>query len=143
MAKKEEEKEEVYYVGVKDPVEIRRSLLESSREIVQYLQRAERFKATRSEKAEEFAKLKETMRELNSLMRKLRTALPKTKIRARLHKHEEEVLKEELIEKNIEAAKEKGKVEEEKIKEKPAGISELEKLEAELGEIESRLTKMD
>ena len=74
MTKKQEEKEEVYYVGVKDPIEIRRSLLESSREIVQYLQRSERFKGTRSEKAEELAKLKETMREINSLMRKLKTA---------------------------------------------------------------------
>ena len=143
MAKKQEEKEEVFYVGVKDPIEIRRSLLESSKEIVQYLQRAERFKATRTEKAEQIAKLKQTMREITSLTRKLKTALPKTQIRARLHKHEEEVLKEELIEKNIEAAKEKDKVEEEEIKEKPAGMSELEKLETELGEIESRLTKMD
>lgn len=137
MTKKQEEKEEVFYVGVKDPIEIRRSLLESSKEIVQYLQRAERFKATRTEKAEQIAKLKQTMREITSLTRKLKTALPKTQIRARLHKHEEKILKEEVKEVEKEA------VEKEEVKEKPAEMTELEKLESELGEIESRLTKMD
>ncbi len=139
--KKQEEKEEVYYVGIKDPIEIRRSLLESSKEIVQYLQRAERFKATRTEKAEQIARLKAIMHEITSLVRKVKTALPKTKIRARMHKHEEKVLKEELIEKEMEISKEKGKII--TPEEKPKAMSEIEKLESELGEIESRLTKMD
>ena len=81
--------EETFYVGIKDPIEIRRSILESSKDIVQYLQRAERFKAIRAEKAEQLAKLKETVRELQSLVRKIRAALPRTKLRTSLYERKE------------------------------------------------------
>jgi hypothetical protein len=139
-----EEKEEVFYVGVKDPIEIRRSILESSKEMVQYLQRAERFKQVRAEKEEQIASLKETMKQISTLVRKLKSSLPKTKLRAELHKHEEIVKKEE-VEKVIAEAQKKAeampkKESAPKKQEKPT--SELEKLEAELSEIESRLTKM-
>ena len=150
MAKKKaakKEPDEVFYVGMKDPIEIRRSLLESSKEMVQYLQRAEKFKAVRTEKAEEIAKLKEIMNDATKLISKLKTSLPKTKIRTRMHKHEEEVMKEALVKELGEAkeefevaAKEAKPAEVKKAKPKPA--SELEKLESELSAIESKLTKL-
>ena len=37
-----EEKDQAYYVGIKDPIELRRSLLESSKEMLQYLQKFEK-----------------------------------------------------------------------------------------------------
>lgn len=147
MAKKPEEKEEVFYVGVKDPIEIRRSILESSKEMVQYLQRAERFKKVRAEKSEQIAKLKETTHEITKLVRKLKAALPKTKLRARLHKHEEEIRKKVIV-KELKEVKEEAKVKKKKVpvkeeeEEKKKPMTELEKLETELGEIESRLTKL-
>ena len=50
---KEKEEDQVFFVGIKDPIEIRRSILESSKEMLQYLQRAERFKEVRKEKEEQ------------------------------------------------------------------------------------------
>jgi hypothetical protein len=143
-----EAEEEAFYVGIKDPIEIRRSILESSKDIVQFLQRAERFKAVRAEKAEQFAKLKEISKEIQGMIRKLRTALPKTKIRISLYERKEKI-KEEA------EKKKKGKIKEEKAapakvkkkeappEEKKEEASELEKLESELGEIESRLSRLD
>ena len=144
MPEKKED-DEVFYIGIKDPIEIRRSLLESSKETVQYLQRFERFKQVRAEKTNEIKKLKEMMHDIHVLVKKLKSALPKTKLRAKLHRHEEEV--EAVAVKNVvkkTAKKKKAKKVEEVIEEeepkKPA--TELEKLEEELGEIEGRLTKL-
>jgi len=151
-AKKEKDEEEAFYVGIKDPIEIRRSILESSKDIVQYLQRAERFKAVRAEKEEHLFKLKEMSKEISSLMRKLRSSLPKTKLRISLYEREQKIKQEEAAEKAkktekkaVAKSKEKPKTAA-KIKEKPVpekeDTTELEKLESELGEIESRLGRL-
>jgi len=134
-----EKKESVFYVGMKDPIEIRRSVLESSKEALQYLQRFERFKEVRKEKAEQRAKLREIVSEINGLVRKLKAALPETglrgKISPKLHKEEQ---KKEKKPKEAAEKRAASKIE----SEKPKEMSELEKLEAELGEIEKRLTKL-
>lgn len=163
MVKKESE-EEVFYIGIKDPIGMRRAILESSKDIVQYLQRAERFKAVRAEKTEQILKLKGISKELQSLMRKLKIVFPKTKLRLSLYERQQKIKKEEETEKRKktekkkekvkgkEAKKEKPKVEGEKVakvekeeeatEEEKKGMTELEKLESELGEIESRLGKL-
>jgi hypothetical protein len=137
-----EKEESVFYVGIKDPIEIRRSILESSKELLQYLQRAEKFKAVRKEKTHQLEKLREEMKEIQALAKKLKALLPKTGLRAKA--------------KPKPAAKKeapKAQVKQEPIKEtipsmpapkaeEPKEMSELEKLEAELGEIEGRLTKL-
>lgn len=143
-----EEKEETkFYVGVKDPIEIRRSILESSKEMLQYLQRAEKFKEVRKEKTEQIEKLKATMSDINNLARKLKNLLPKTGIRATAPKKEEKPKKAaKKIEKKKAAKKEAKKTPKKVVKEapaeKPKEMTELEKLEAELGAIEGRLTKL-
>jgi len=73
---------ELYYVGIQEPVEIRRSLLESSRELLQFLQRYEKFKAVRNEKRESVALLKAQMRDVSSLLNDLKKVLPTTTLRA-------------------------------------------------------------
>jgi len=150
---KKEGKEEAFYVGINDPIEIRRSILESSKDIVQYLQRAERFKAIRAEKTEQLDKLKVLSKEIQSLMRKLRSGLPKTKLRISLYEREQKI-KREAAEKRKKDVKKKSKKEKPeaeappKIEKKPMpeekkeGATELEKLESELGKIESRLGNM-
>jgi hypothetical protein len=133
---------DVFYVGVNEPVEIRRNILECSKDIIQYLQRFERFKQVRLEKEEEIRKLKETTHDIRVMVRKLKNALPRTKLRAMLHKHEEEIMmaekekpaKKKVVKKVVE------EVSQERVPERKA--TELERLEAELGEIESRLTKL-
>jgi len=154
MAKAKED--DVFFVGVQDPIELRRSILESSKDLLQYMQRFEKFKEVRMEKQEQFIKLGEVTAEIAKLVRKLKTELPKTHIRARMHKHEEEVKKaaaKKKAKKKAKATKKAKKTAKKapprpKKKEaapKPAPekpLTDLEKLEAELGAIETRLTKM-
>ncbi|MEE9525277.1 MAG: hypothetical protein V3V78_01575 [Candidatus Woesearchaeota archaeon] len=131
-----EKEESMFYVGMKDPIEIRRSLLESSKEALQYLQRFERFKEVRKEKEAEIIKLKEAMKDILALVRKLKTELPKSGLRAKPHKAAPKP-------KKTAAKKEAPKEVAPPIEvEKPREMSELEKLEAELSEIEGRLTKL-
>ena len=155
MAKAKED--DVFFVGVQDPIELRRSILESSKDLLQYMQRFEKFKEVRMEKQEQFIKLGEVTAEIAKLVRKLKTELPKTHIRARMHKHEEEVKKaaaKKKAKKKAKATKKAKKTAKKapprpkakpEIKIKPAPekpLTDLEKLEAELGAIETRLTKM-
>lgn len=132
MTKKKSKKEELFYVGVKNPVELRRVILESSKEMVQYMQRAEKFKKIRAEKEEEFAKLKKTMNSVSLMVSKLRSYLPKADIKSGASEYKKAKKDAPVIE-NI-------KVSKQSIKEIPQ--SEIIKLERELGEIESRLKRM-
>lgn len=139
MAKRHKKKEpEIFFVGVEDPIELRRSILESSKEIVQYLQRFERFKKVRSEKASEIVKLRIQTKEINKLVRQLKLLLPKTKLRRKVPKPEEpkEIKRTPIMEEEIEPVK----IPIPKIEAKP--MSDIEKLEAELSEIEDRLGKL-
>lgn len=144
-AKKKEEKS-VYYVGMRDPVELRRQILESSKEMIQYIQRAEKFKEIRKEKSEEIIKLKNLVSEIIRLVNKAKAELPKTNIRARLHKHEEkEKAKDKMLKREREKLEKAEMKKAKKIKEiekKPKEMTELAKLEAELGEIESKLNRI-
>lgn len=130
---KEEGKEEPFYVGVRDTDEVRRTLLESTRDVVQHLQRAEKFKAVRKEKLEEIEKLKKLIKEIAKDVNKLKIVLPKTKLRAthkKVHVPKKPTFEE--VKKEVKPQPEK--------KQRPA--TELEKLEAELSEIEGRLGQM-
>lgn len=149
------EDKEVFYVGVKEPIEIRRTILESSKDIIQFLQRTENLKNLREEKEEETIQLKKLLGEITKLNNKLKSSLPKTSLRTALHQHEEELMKEALV-KELEETKEqlgsepakKTAEKNKKITEKPKVVqkskpkSELEKLEEELDAIESKLTKI-
>ena len=127
-----EQKQEPFYVGIKDPAEIRRTVLEITRDVVQHLQRAERFKAVRKEKLEQINKLKGLIKDIAKQVTQLKTILPKTKLRAGSGKKPQ-----------IKPVFRIPEVEEAPVKvEKPRPSTELEKLEAELGEIESRLGKL-
>ena len=50
MAVTQKKEAEIFFVGVSDPVEVRRNLLEASRAMVQSLQRYENFKELKNEK---------------------------------------------------------------------------------------------
>ena len=126
--------EEPFYVGIDDPSEIRRTILESTRDVVQHLQRAERFIGVRKEKLEQINRLKALIKEITKQVNRLKSILPKTKLRAISGKKPQAkpfVFKAPKIE------------ETERKAEKPRPSTELEKLEAELGEIESRLGKLE
>jgi chromosome segregation ATPase len=127
--------EETYYVGVKNPVEVRKTVLEASKELVEALHRYEKFKEIRDEKNTEIAKLKSSVKEINKLVGKLKSALPKSKISVSKKKKPEQKQKDKTS-----TSKKKNK---EEIKEVPKKkLTEIDKLESELEDIESKLNSL-
>ncbi|MBW2986943.1 hypothetical protein KY336_00180 [Candidatus Woesearchaeota archaeon] len=126
MAKKKEKKEkEVFYVGVSDPAELRKDVLESIKDIIVIMKTYENFKAIRVAKAKQVAHLKEIIAQIMLLNNKLKRELPKTRIRAKPEK-EIKAFEMKKIEKKVPVHKKK--------------MSEIEKLETELADIEKKLT---
>jgi hypothetical protein len=72
--------EEKYYVNIREPAELRRNLLETSRQVILALQRYENFKLKRAKKHDLIDKLRSNFREINELIAKLKKELPQTKI---------------------------------------------------------------
>ncbi len=107
----------IFYVGIKNPIDVRKNLLESSKYIIKNLQRHERFKAIRGEKIGQIMKLKEIMYDVGKLNARLKAELPKTELRA----------------------KETAKEYKTSIPGKVKKASEIEMLEKELDFIESKL----
>lgn len=131
MAKaKHKDHSEIFYVGIKEPSAVRRSLLESSKTFVEELQRYEQFKVIRERKAAEIARFREDVKELNRLIIGLRKILPKTKLKEAVVKQaEKKAVKPKKIEKKAEAKLVRP-------------VSDLQKLESELGDIEAKLSKL-
>jgi len=124
VKKKAEEKKEIFYVGLKDPTEVRRNLLEASREIVIFLRTYENFKRVRIQKIEEIDKLKLLIQEVTRVLNKLRRELPKTRLREK---------SEETIRKG--GVRKLPRIPKRKI----SAAGEIGKLEAELSDIEEKL----
>ncbi|MBW3014979.1 hypothetical protein KY330_01000 [Candidatus Woesearchaeota archaeon] len=142
MAAKKETKKEIFYVGVKDPIEIRRTLLESSKEMVHAMQRYERFKEVRKEKIDEVQNLKEIISEIKKLANKLKQLLPETELRIKANKEKVNMLKKKSANKQKTEIKKAQVIEKPLVMPKPRATSELEKLEAELANIENKLGKL-
>jgi len=120
---KKEQGKEIFYVGLKDPTEVRRNLLESSKEIVVFLKTYENFKRIRILKVQEINKLKLLIQEASRLINKLRRDLPKTRLREK-----------------SEATVKKGGTRRVSIPPRTkTGMGEVEKLESELAAIEEKL----
>jgi hypothetical protein len=76
--------ENQYFVHIRDPVDIRRTILGSSKQIIQVLQRYERIKALRVKKLEKIALLRNLNKEINLLVAKLKKGLPVAEMRVKL-----------------------------------------------------------
>ncbi|PIN86331.1 hypothetical protein COV19_06010 [Candidatus Woesearchaeota archaeon CG10_big_fil_rev_8_21_14_0_10_44_13] len=68
--------EEILYQKIENPVEFRRNLLESSKQVIRSLQKYERLKAVRLKKAEQISKLRNIVREISILNSKLKKEFP-------------------------------------------------------------------
>ncbi len=73
-----------YFVQVRDPVENRRNLLGSSKQIIHILQKCENLRSLRVKKAEKLAVLRNLNKELNLLTVKLKNELPQVDLRVKL-----------------------------------------------------------
>jgi hypothetical protein len=82
-----------YFVQIRDPVDIRRSILGSSKQIIQILQRYERIKALRVKKLEKISQLRMLNKEVNLMVAKLKKEFPAAKLRINIGKEEKKVRK--------------------------------------------------
>ena len=73
--------DKAFYIGIYDPIDVRRNILETSKEIVKSMQSYESLVKIREEKLLVYKKMKKTMKELNLLIGKLKERLPQTHIR--------------------------------------------------------------
>ena len=130
MAKNMNEQDnEVFFVEVKEPDEVKRSLLESLKQILELLQKFEKFKRIRHEKMEKIHKLRNLVKDTNKLFGNLKLKLPQTSLKlAPVNKAQRQ------NEKHISKKKEP---KEGRMPKKDR--TEMEKLEAELSAIESKL----
>lgn len=78
--------ESQYFVQIKDPTDMRRSILGSSRQIIEILQRYERIKTLRVKKLEALSSLKALNKEINLIVAKLKKAFPKADFRVKVEK---------------------------------------------------------
>lgn len=125
MAKKKQvaEKEDPLYVGISNPSNIRRNVLESSKDLLGVLKQMEKIKEIRAEKRKNIDALQTAIREIKSLLLKVKKRLPSVSNKVQMP--------EAPVKLAVPTPKPTKK------KEK----TEIEKLESELAYIESKLRK--
>lgn len=128
-----EKEEEILFVEVREPSEVRRNILESLKNIVETLQRFEKFKHIRKEKIHRISMLSSELKGINKMLSDLKNAIPETKLREIKIKSALKEEKEEKPKKKKHSRKHKDAEE----KQKP--LTEVERLESELGAIEEKL----
>ena len=124
-----EKEDDLFFVEIREPADVRKEVLESQKIVIGGLQRYENIKFLRAKKAESIHKLKSELKELSKELSELKSILPSAGIKV--------VSKPK---KKAKSVKEEEVKEEEHVKEKPA--NELEKLEAELHDIEKKLSSL-
>ncbi|MEM3373810.1 MAG: hypothetical protein QW757_05230 [Candidatus Woesearchaeota archaeon] len=112
------------FVGIPEPVDVRRNLLESSRDLIKCLQSYEKLERIREQKLKYFKEMRKVSAELDLLITKLKEKLPKQGIRKLEKTEQKKQITETLIQPN------------KKLK------SDLKKLEEQLQEIEEQLKSL-
>lgn len=130
-----EKEKDLFFVEVRDPVDVKRNVLESQKEIIEDLQRYENIKVLREKKLEEIDKLRGMLKELLKLISDLKAGLPKTMLRETVN-----IKRKSKAEEKKSDEKKAKEAEQEKEARKP--MSELEKLEGELSSIEGKLSSL-
>lgn len=69
-------KDEDLYVGIEEPIKLRRALLESTKVLIHVLQANERLRLQRQERQDLTEKLKDTISELYTLLANVRSDMP-------------------------------------------------------------------
>ena len=134
MVKIKEQSNELFFVQVKEPTEVRRNILETLRDIVEVLKSFEKFKRVRNAKLEKIHHLRVLTKQANKMLGDLRTKLPQTNLRATAEAETQKQARKEHHKKK------KGKSDEEKTPKKE--MTEFDRLEAELNAIESKLKSL-
>lgn len=130
-----EQNSEIFFVEVKNPTEIRKCILETLKDILEVLHRFESFKRVRSKKLENLHKLRALLKDANKMLGNLKLNLPQTNLKAvaakiPLKKQEKA---QPASKKSVSAPQAKPQKRE---------MTELDKLNAELDAIESKLKSL-
>ena len=120
-----------YFVGIREPVQVRRSLLECTKEVIHHLQKYEQVKQPRVEKLKRILELKHIFEDIDKLNADLKAEFPKADLKFSPAEKIPIKEKKEFDDRNPKPVK-VGRRE----------ANELEKLEAELNMIENRLNKL-
>jgi len=118
------DKEENYFVKISSPSELRRNLLESSKEMIQILYNLEDLKKIRKEKLNKIQELGMQIKDISDLVTKLKFELPKTSKKGKTKK-EKKTDNKKTVKKETQKA-----------------VSELQKLQHALEDIESKLDNL-
>lgn len=116
------------FVGVKEPDELQKDILEASRDILTSLKGYEQLKGIKEKKISYISQLRKKVAETNRLLGQAKSLLPGSEA----YKHFRSAEKA----RNVKEPTEKQKVEPTK------DISEVDKLEAELNDIENKLNEI-
>jgi hypothetical protein len=73
--------EKDFFVGIYEPIDVRRTVLESSKEIVESLQSSTNLKKIRKEKLLLYEEMRQIMSEIDMLVTRLNKKLPKSHLR--------------------------------------------------------------
>ncbi len=126
--------DDVFFVKIRDPIEVRRNILENLKNILEILQRFEKLRHIRQGKLENMQKLSVLLKQANKMLGNLRTMMPQTNLKAIAPK---ETLQERKV--TVKKKERKEKVSE-KISKKE--MTDIEKLEVQLNAIESKLKSL-
>jgi len=74
--------DELFFVGIRDPIELRKELLTSSKNLIDSLKRYEAYKDVKEEKLRHIMELKRVFDELLVLNKKVRNKMPHIPIKA-------------------------------------------------------------
>jgi len=128
------------YMAISKPIMVRKLVLESARDMVQFLQLFEKFKSVREQRSQATQKLKQELKALSNLINKLKQSLPKTSIHARNEARQdliEEIKPEKVSKKSLK--QNNSKIPEPEPFAPEIEIDDIEMLERELREIEDKL----
>jgi hypothetical protein len=138
------DKEPEYMVQVHEPTNLRKNILESLREIIIFMQSYEKFRQIQEEKVNTFNDLKESIKQLTSLLdRKLKHHFPKGKLSISTIRRDvpkmaiPPKMENEDGSEDVEAPARKAAYVPE-----PHPITELDELESQLRDIEGQLRKI-
>ena len=73
--------EDDYFIGIYDPLDVRRNVLESSKHIIKSLECHDKIEKIRLEKVKSLKEMKKVMSELEMLSSRLKHRMPKSNIR--------------------------------------------------------------
>lgn len=149
---------DVFFVGIRNAEDFRRSLLESTKDALTFLQKYESFLKIRTQKNEAIDGLKKLVKEIVGQISELKKSLPESDINRKLGKQEVAIEREilgiaEKKEKSeVKLANKAGKIrigpsrrsaKKPEVKEVDPHKAEMAKLEAELKDIESKLRSVE